>query len=63
VPEHAIRNPAVASIPAWPGSAAATWLTLDGHVAAAVNGDQITTDGQTPLATGDTVVFRSANAV
>lgn len=33
-----------------------------GHVTAALNGDQITRDGQTPLATGDTVFFLSADA-
>jgi molybdenum cofactor guanylyltransferase len=39
------------------GAAAAAGLALDGHVVAALNGDQITRDGQTPLATGDTVFF------
>jgi len=33
-----------------------------GHVRAALNGDQITVDGQTPLAAGDTVLFLSADA-
>src|SRR6516165_3031832 len=33
-----------------------------GHVTAALNGDQITRDGQMPLATGDTVFFLSADA-
>jgi len=33
-----------------------------GHVTAALNGDQITRDGQTPLAAGDTVFFLSADA-
>jgi molybdopterin-guanine dinucleotide biosynthesis protein A len=37
-------------------------LTLDRHVAAALNGDQITRDGLTPLAAGDTVFFMSADA-
>jgi molybdenum cofactor guanylyltransferase len=37
-------------------------LTFDRHVTAALNGDQITRDGQTPLATGDTVFFLSADA-
>ena len=32
------------------------------HVMAALNGDQITRDAQTPLATGDTVFFMSADA-
>jgi molybdenum cofactor guanylyltransferase len=35
---------------------------LAGHVTAALNGDQITRDGQTPLAAGDTVLFLSADA-
>ena len=39
------------------GAAAAAGLTLDGHVMAALNGDQITGDGQTPLVTGDVVFF------
>jgi molybdenum cofactor guanylyltransferase len=43
-------------------AAAAAGVTLDGHVTAALNGDQITRDGQTPLATGDTVFFLSADA-
>jgi molybdenum cofactor guanylyltransferase len=33
-----------------------------GHVTAALNGEQITRDGQTPLAAGDTVFFLSADA-
>jgi molybdenum cofactor guanylyltransferase len=33
-----------------------------GHVTAALNGDQITRDGQVPLAAGDTVFFLSADA-
>jgi molybdenum cofactor guanylyltransferase len=44
------------------GAAAAVGLILDGHISAALNGDQITRDGQTPLATGDTVFFLSADA-
>jgi molybdenum cofactor guanylyltransferase len=43
-------------------AAAAVGLALDGHVVAALNGDQITRDGQTPLAAGDTVFFLSADA-
>jgi molybdopterin-guanine dinucleotide biosynthesis protein A len=37
-------------------------LTLDRHVTAALNGDQITRDGVTPLVAGDTVYFMSADA-
>jgi molybdenum cofactor guanylyltransferase len=44
------------------GAAAATGLELDGHVVAALNGDQITRDGEVPLATGDTVFFLAADA-
>ena len=33
-----------------------------GHVTAALNGEQITRDGQTPLVAGDTVFFLSADA-
>jgi molybdenum cofactor guanylyltransferase len=44
-------------------AAAAAGLDLGaGHVTAALNGDQITRDGQTPLAAGDTVFFLSADA-
>jgi molybdenum cofactor guanylyltransferase len=44
------------------GAAAAAGLELDRHVVAALNGDQITRDGETPLATGDSVFFLSADA-
>ncbi len=43
-------------------AAAAAGIVLDGHVVAALNGDQITRDGETPLATGDTVFFLAADA-
>jgi len=43
-------------------AADAVGLTFDRHVSAALNGDQITRDGTTPLATGDTVFFMSADA-
>jgi molybdenum cofactor guanylyltransferase len=43
-------------------AAAAAGLDLDRHVVAALNGDQITRDGDTPLAAGDTVFFLSADA-
>jgi molybdopterin-guanine dinucleotide biosynthesis protein A len=43
-------------------AAAASGLTLDEHVVAALNGDQITRDPQTPLAAGDTVSFLAADA-
>jgi molybdopterin-guanine dinucleotide biosynthesis protein A len=44
------------------GAAAAAGVALDGHVVAALNGDQITRDGEMPLAAGDTVFFLSADA-
>jgi len=44
------------------GAVGAAGLTLGRHVVAALNGDQITRDGQTPLAAGDTVFFLSADA-
>lgn len=37
-------------------------LALDGHVLAAINGDQISGDATTPLEAGDTVSFISADA-
>lgn len=37
-------------------------LALDGHVLAAINGDQICGDGESPLEAGDTVSFISADA-
>ncbi len=43
-------------------AAAAAGVEFGGHVTAALNGDQITRDGQTPLAAGDTVFFLSADA-
>jgi molybdopterin-guanine dinucleotide biosynthesis protein A len=43
-------------------AAAASGLVLDAHVVAALNGDQITRDGETPLAAGDTVFFLAADA-
>jgi molybdenum cofactor guanylyltransferase len=42
-------------------AAAAVGLTLDRHVIAALNGDQICRDGDVPLASGDTIAFRSAD--
>jgi molybdopterin-guanine dinucleotide biosynthesis protein A len=43
-------------------AAAAAGLALDRHVVAALNGDQITRDGELPLAAGDTVFFLAADA-
>jgi molybdenum cofactor guanylyltransferase len=44
------------------GAAAAAGLALGSHVVVALNGDQITGDGETPLATGDVVFFLPADA-
>ena len=41
-------------------AAGAARLTFDRHVTATLNGDQITRDGGTPLATGDSVYFLPA---
>ncbi|MGH4006906.1 MAG: molybdenum cofactor guanylyltransferase [Pseudonocardiaceae bacterium] len=45
------------------GAAAAVGLALDRHVVAVLNGDQVSHDGDVPLASGDTVAFRPAYAV
>ena len=37
-------------------------LTWAAYPVAALNGDQLTRDGETPLAAGDTVLFLSADA-
>jgi molybdenum cofactor guanylyltransferase len=44
------------------GAAAAVGIALDRHVVVALNGDQISHDGDVPLASGDTVAFRSTDA-
>jgi molybdenum cofactor guanylyltransferase len=56
------RGPQPARAATVADAAAAAGLALDGHVVAALNGDQITRDGQTPLVTGDTVFFLAADA-
>ncbi len=43
-------------------AAAAVGITLDRHVVAAVNGDQMTRDPWLPLVPGDTVALLSADA-
>jgi molybdopterin-guanine dinucleotide biosynthesis protein A len=53
---HAIRAATVGT------AADACGLVLDRHVTAALNGDQITRDGETPLVAGDTIFFLSADA-
>jgi molybdenum cofactor guanylyltransferase len=56
------RGPEPARAATVAGAAAAAGLTLGRHVVAALNGDQITRDGQTPLVSGDTVFFLAADA-
>ena len=53
---HAVRAATVGA------AARALGLVLDRHVTAALNGDQITRDRETPLVAGDTVFFLSADA-
>jgi molybdenum cofactor guanylyltransferase len=43
-------------------AAQAAGVTLDEHVVAALNGDQITRDPEVPLVAGDTVAFMAADA-
>jgi molybdenum cofactor guanylyltransferase len=43
-------------------AAQAAGVTLDEHVVAALNGDQISRDPELPLAAGDTVAFMAADA-
>jgi len=56
------REPALVAAATVGEAAAATGLSLDGHVVAALNGDQITRDPQAPLVAGDSVSFLSADA-
>jgi molybdopterin-guanine dinucleotide biosynthesis protein A len=56
------RGPRTVRAATLAGAAAAAGLTLDRHVVAALNGDQITRDGELPLVAGDTVAFLAADA-
>jgi len=56
------RGPELVRAATVSGAATAAGLALDGHVVAALNGDQITRDGEVPLAAGDTVFFLAADA-
>ena len=56
------RGPRVVRAATLAAAAAAAELPLDRHVVAALNGDQISRDGELPLAVGDTVAFLSADA-
>jgi molybdopterin-guanine dinucleotide biosynthesis protein A len=57
-------TPRLQTVRAWSlgDAATAVGLTLDEHVVAALNGDQITRDPQVPLAAGDAVAFLVADA-
>jgi len=56
------RGPRTVRAATLAGAAAAAELALDRHVVAALNGDQITRDGELPLVAGDTVAFLAADA-
>jgi len=55
-------NPAVVEAATLGEAAAAAGITLDEHVVAALNGDQITRDPDEPLVAGDSVAFLAADA-
>ena len=56
------RGPRAVRAATLAAAADAAGLTFDGHVTAALNGDQITRDPDTALAAGDLVYFMSADA-
>ncbi|MGH4016664.1 MAG: molybdenum cofactor guanylyltransferase [Pseudonocardiaceae bacterium] len=56
------RGPRTVRAATLAGAAAAVGLTLDRHVVAALNGDQLDRAGDVPLTSGDTVAFRSEDA-
>ncbi|MBN9103298.1 MULTISPECIES: NTP transferase domain-containing protein [unclassified Pseudonocardia] len=56
------RGPRPVAAATLAAAADAVGLTLDRHVVAALNGDQITRDPLLPLVAGDTVAFLSADA-
>ena len=56
------RDPALVVAATVGEAAAASGLSLDEHVVAALNGDQITGDPQAPLVAGDSVSFLAADA-
>jgi molybdopterin-guanine dinucleotide biosynthesis protein A len=58
----ASAEPALVAAATLGEAAAATGLSLDEHVVAALNGDQITRDPDAPLVAGDTVAFLAADA-
>jgi molybdenum cofactor guanylyltransferase len=56
------RGPQTVRAASLGAAAAASGITLDRHIVAAVNGDQMTRDPRLPLVAGDTVAFLSADA-
>jgi molybdopterin-guanine dinucleotide biosynthesis protein A len=56
------RDPALVAAATVGEAAVASGLSLDEHVVAALNGDQITGDPQEPLVAGDSVSFLAADA-
>jgi molybdopterin-guanine dinucleotide biosynthesis protein A len=56
------RDPFTVRAATLEAAAAAAGVVLDRHVVAALNGDQITRDGETPLVAGDAVALLSADA-
>jgi molybdopterin-guanine dinucleotide biosynthesis protein A len=56
------RGPRLVRAATLAGAAREAGLELDEHVVAALNGDQITRDGELPLVAGDTVAFLAADA-
>jgi molybdenum cofactor guanylyltransferase len=56
------RDPALVPAATLAEAAAAIGLSLDEHVVAALNGDQIVRDPETPLVAGDAVSFLAADA-
>lgn len=62
VPASGRRAPQLVRAATVAEAAAAAGLDFGVNVTAALNGDQVTRDGQTPLAAGDTVCFLTADA-
>ena len=56
------HEPVAAGAATLGAAAQAAGIALDGHVVAALNGDQISRDPELPLAAGDTVAFLAADA-
>jgi molybdopterin-guanine dinucleotide biosynthesis protein A len=56
------HQPVAAGAATLGAAAQSVGIALDGHVVAALNGDQISRDPELPLAAGDTVAFLAADA-